>query len=436
MKNNTPWTFCIHTFGCKVNQYESQSIREAWINLDGQEVATPNTANIILLNTCAITANALADLRQMMNKIQKESPNAKIILTGCATELTEEYQQNLSGAYKYISQKNKTQLLNSSPLEIFGQKSLRASSHGFPKFSIHTFYRSRPIIKIQDGCSHSCAYCIIPQTRGRPYSRSPKECLTEIRTLFAAGFREVILSGINLRQYKSTLSGCKDFWDLFCFLDHELASEWKNTARLRISSLDPAQLTERSFDILSKSTMICPQLHISVQSGSAEILKNMHRSHYTPNHLRTIANNISMLWPIFGLGADIIMGFPGETNQHVQETLDIINELPLTYAHVFPFSARPGTKAATLPNQVDKFECHKRTAKVRQHIVQKQQAFQKKLMNVPVLHIAPEGNGSKNGVDEYSTHCKLLTPIYTRQILKVRPTSITKTGLLVEKIQP
>lgn len=430
---NSYWTFCIVTFGCKVNQYESQSIREAWINLHGQEIHIPYLADVVLLNTCAITANAIADVRQMIKKLQKTSPNTKIILTGCAAELPNTHLK-ITSTVIYISQKNKTQLLHYSPIEKTSSLSPLSNTHAFPSFSITNFTRSRPIIKVQDGCSHACSYCIIPTTRGRPYSRKPKDCLSETRQLLNAGFREIIISGINLRQYKTSSDGCNDFWDLLLFLDRALSPEWKDKARLRISSIDPAQLTERSFEILSKCTMLCPHLHISIQSGSVEILKKMRRNHYTPEDLLTIAKNISNLWPLFGLGADILMGFPGETKTNVQETLDIIDALPLTYAHVFPFSARPNTLAATLPYQIETSERQKRSALVRQRITKKQHVALTHILLQPSLQIAPEGNGKSGGIDEYYTHCTLVTPMNTRELIKTKPISIIKTGLLVEPL--
>lgn len=434
--NNTPWTFSIVTFGCKVNQYESQSIREAWSNLHGEEVATPQTADIILLNTCAITANAITDARQLINKLHREAPNSKIILTGCATDLTNEALYKLPGVYTFISQKNKTQLLSNLPLTQLNQDQLQTNTNTFPQFSISNFNRSRPIVKVQDGCSHSCTYCIIPSTRGKPKSRSPKECLIEIQQLLNAGFREIILSGINLRQYTATQQGCKDFWELYSFLDKKLSPTWKGIARLRISSLDPAQLTQRGLDILSNSHMGCQQLHLSIQSGSAEILKKMHRSHYTPQYLLDTTKKLSTIWHKFGLGADFIIGFPGETEKHFQETVDLIKELPLTYGHIFPFSARPNTIAATLPNHIKKSESQQRAATIRQLITQKEKIFHKQLLTMSTLHIAPEGGGKTGGVDEYYTHCHLTEPVETHQLLKVKPLSLTKKGLLVEILPP
>lgn len=429
-----PWTFSIVTFGCKVNQYESQSIREAWTNLHGEEVTTLRTADIILLNTCAITANAIADARQLIKKLHRESPTAKIILTGCATSLPKETLDTLPGVYKYISQKNKTQLLFNLPFEQTNQPKLSNNSNQFPPFSINTFTRSRPITKVQDGCSHSCTYCIIPSTRGTPQSRSPKECLIEIQQLLAAGFREIILSGINLRQYTASQQGCKDFWDLYSFLDQKLSPDWKGIARLRISSLDPAQLTQRGLEILSNSNIGCHQLHLSIQSGSIEILKKMRRSHYTPQSILDVTKKLSAIWPIFGFGADFIIGFPGETESHFQETVDLIRELPLTYGHVFPFSARPNTIAATLPNHIKKSERQQHAAIVRQLLTQKQKTFQKQLLTRPSLCIAPQGGGKTGGVDEYYTRCTLIDPVETCYLLKVKPLSLTQTGLLVEAL--
>ncbi len=430
------WTFCIYTFGCKVNQYESQSIREAWQSFKGREVKDFRHATVILLNTCGVTANAITDIRQIVNKVYNEAPSAKVIITGCATKIIQNQLSNLTKHYLSIHQKNKEQLLKNPCIDTSLLEVNSTISKNFPSFSIKNFHRSRPIIKIQDGCSSCCSYCIIPSARGGSSSRKADECLKEIQTLLHAGYREIILSGINLHQYSDHQKGYNTFWDLLLFINKNLAPEWQDIARIRISSLDPAQFTNHSFEVIANSSMLCPQLHISIQSGSKYILKSMRRTHYTPEHLLSITQKLSSIWPVFGLGADIITGFPGETNTHLQETITLIHELPLTYAHVFPFSPRPGTIAAKLPKQITPAERQHRAQTIRKIIKKKQDLFHKKLLNLPTLHITPEHSQHTSGLNEYYTVCVFSLPIKNNDlsIIKVKPLSITSKGILVEPI--
>lgn len=223
-----PWTFCILTFGCKVNQYESQSVREAWQRMDGAETDTPAEADVILLNTCAVTANAVTDARQAVRRLQREAPGVPVVIAGCAAEVARKQLAALPGVLRVVEQDHKSRLLDAPPLVLFAEEAAgsatpfpsspaeaaaRAATRDrtFPPFHIDGFRRARPVLKVQDGCSHGCAYCIVPLTRGPARSRPPKDCLAEMRRLLEAGYREIMISGINLRQYAMRDEGCRDF---------------------------------------------------------------------------------------------------------------------------------------------------------------------------------------------------------------------------------
>ena len=298
-----------------------------------------------------------------------------------------------------------------------------------------------------------CHICCIPAVlsgwRGPARSRDPKECLAELRRLLEAGYREIMISGINLRQYAMRDAGCRDFWELLRYLDRELAPEWgsgarPDPARLRISSVEPAQLTERGIGVLAETRMVCPHLHLSLQSGSADVLKAMRRGHYTPEGLLEAVGAVAKLWPRFGLGADILMGFPGETEANVLETLEVVRGLPLTYAHVFPYSVRPGTVAAGLPGQIGKAERQERAARVRAIIEAKREAFWKASLGGDLLVAldcnddAGTSEGGQHGVDECYAPCRLRTPLQGsgHTLIPARPVAVTRKGLLVEPILP
>lgn len=463
-----PWSFCIFTFGCKVNQYESQSVREAWRRMSGVETDAPAEADVILLNTCAVTANAVTDARQAVRRLQREAPGVPIVIAGCAAEVARRELSALPGVLRVLEQDHKSRLLAAPPLAQFAplaaeeipetpfpstpdEARARAATRdrSFPPFHIDGFRRARPVLKVQDGCSHGCAYCIVPLTRGPARSRDPKECLAELRRLLEAGYREIMISGINLRQYAMRDAGCRDFWELLRYLDRELAPEWgsgarPDPARLRISSVEPAQLTERGIGVLAETRMVCPHLHLSLQSGSADVLKAMRRGHYTPEGLLEAVGAVAKLWPRFGLGADILMGFPGETEANVLETLEVVRGLPLTYAHVFPYSVRPGTVAAGLPGQIGKAERQERAARVRAIIEAKREAFWKASLGGDLLVAldcnddAGTSEGGQHGVDECYAPCRLRTPLQGsgHTLIPARPVAVTRKGLLVEPILP
>ncbi|HIW78066.1 MAG TPA: MiaB/RimO family radical SAM methylthiotransferase [Candidatus Bilophila faecipullorum] len=453
------WTFCILTFGCKVNQYESQSLREAWKRMGGAETDDPAGANLILLNTCAVTANAVSDARQAVRRLQRDAPGVPIIVTGCAAEVAREELRALPGVAAVFGQDAKSRLLAAPPLALCASElppetpfpatpeEARARAltrdRSYPPFRIAAFRRARPVLKVQDGCSHGCAYCIVPLTRGPARSRAPQDCLLEARRLLEAGYREIMISGINLRQYAMREEGCADFWDLLAYLDRELAPEWgagarPDPARFRISSVEPAQLSERGVAVLAASRMVCPHLHLSLQSGSAAVLRAMRRGHYTPEALLEAVGRTAKLWPRFGLGADILMGFPGESEEHVRETLDVVRALPLTYAHVFPYSSRPGTVAAGLPGQIAKAERQERAARVRAVVEAKRAAFWEASLTCGPLLLALDCNEStdapgQHGVDECYVPCRLDSPLQGsgHSLVAAQPLRADAKGLIV-----
>ena len=439
-----PWFFCLLTFGCKVNQYESEALREAWQTLSGQETDDPALAHVVVFNSCAITASAVADLRQALRRVRRVNATARLLVTGCAAELPE---QELAFVHEpglapvtLVRQEDKARLLADNPCAanipaLLPPSDLAAAQSAplFPPFRIEGFKRARPVLKVQDGCSHGCAYCIVPLTRGRPRSRALDDCVAEARRLLKAGHREIMLSGINLRQYR--IEG-QDFWDLVARLDAELAPDWAGTARLRISSVDPAQLNSKGLETLESSHLVCPHLHLSLQSGSPAVLAAMHRAHYKPDQVLEAVERLGRFWPRFGLGADILMGFPGESHDHVTETLACVNRLPLSYAHVFPFSERPGTVAATLPHAVPRPERQQRAAWVREAVQIKQEAFLQTHVAESGLIMAPDGDGSSRGVDQFYVTCELPSvsqnPQGAHTLLAVRPMGIRDNTLLVE----
>ncbi|WP_461210890.1 MiaB/RimO family radical SAM methylthiotransferase [Desulfocurvus sp. DL9XJH121] len=423
---SNPLKFHIHTLGCKINQYESQSLREAWAARGLEEAPSPQEADLLVVNSCAVTNRAVADLRRTTRRMLRENPGARLVITGCAAQvLSEELARDFPDAL-LVPQEAKDALLDPAALD--APACSGSGGPGGPRFqgfSISGSSRARGVVKVQDGCSHRCTYCIVPDTRGPAVSRPVGDALAEVRRLFASGWREVTLSGINLRQFGGDLDPAMDFWDLVARLEAELAPEWAGRARLRLSSLDPGQLDDKALDVLATSRLVCPHLHISVQSLAPAVLRRMGRGHYAPEDILAWVDRLGGVWPVFGLGADLLVGFPGETDEHFEQTLQNCEKLPLSYAHVFPYSCRPGTPAAAWPDQVPAAVSRERAARLRGLVGDKKAAFLSGLASLPELTMVPEGKNSGRGVSEFYAECRLAKParVAPGSLVRVRPVS-------------
>lgn len=415
--------FYTATLGCKINQYETRAIAEAWVGKTGSpamETLDPLAADLILINSCAVTANAVRDLRRSVRKYHRDNPEASIIITGCAAQVVPDELADLPGVVRIVPQEEKSGLLEGpdSP----GHK----SETPFAPFRIAGYHRSRAVVKVQDGCSHFCTYCIVPFARGRSVSRPVDEILAEVGRLLDAGFREMILSGVNLRHFGRDLDGRPCFWDVIHRLEQEFAPEWAGRARFRISSLEPGQLDARALEVLGGSRLVCPQLHISLQSGSPSVLKRMNRGHYTPGQALDFCEELRAFWPDFGLGADLLVGFPGETDAEFETTMEFCAQLPLTYGHVFPYSPRPGTKAADMDGQLPPEVKKERAARLRTLVSGKKNAFLQRLLTMDELSVLVQDETGK-GVSEYYAACELVSAgsAVPRSLVRCRPVGLT-----------
>lgn len=466
------WKFFLVTFGCKVNQYETQSLREAWISQGGAECEAPGEADVICVNSCAITAKGERDARNAVFRLRREAPQARLILTGCAARLFADFKPRPGAIWAapdlLVPQEEKSRLLLGPWADLDGATagqeptppvSDAATPSAFPPFQIAAFKRARPVLKVQDGCAHRCTYCIVPLTRGKPRSRPADEIVAEARRLLEAGHAELMISGINLGQYGRN-ADTGDFWSLLRTLDAALAPDFAGKARLRISSLEPGQLDRKGLDALLACRMLCPHLHISLQHGSQTVLKRMGRGHYTPAMLENAVAELARHWPVMGLGADIIAGFPGETEDDVQCLLNLVERLPLTYAHVFPYSRRPGTAAERFEGQVPQSVKLERAARLREAVKRKQRAFLEAQLNLKLMLVAadnphmtdasPTANpddgkvtGKKTsirGVNEFYAACAIRPSAHVPEeelrrctgLMAVKPVGLNEKGLVVE----
>jgi len=419
-------TFFITTQGCRVNQYESQAISEALQRRGLVPAGTPEQAGYIYVNSCAVTDRAVRDLKKTLRRLHVQSPRARIIVTGCAAQVFEEELGALEEVDLVVPQSGKTSLLTSPfPDSPAGDPGL--------DYCITGYFRARPVVKVQDGCSRGCSYCIVPATRGAPVSRPPEVVLKEIRALLSGGYREIVISGINLALYGVDLDTGRDFWDLISYLEQNLAPEWKGVMRLRLSSLDPAQLDSRGTDIISSSSLLCPHFHLALQSGSTRVLDRMGRSHYHPEDAIFFVERLRDTLPFFSMGADFLVGFPGEKPDDFGFTRKLVEALPLAYAHVFTYSPRPGTAAARWPDQVAQHVKNKRSRELKEVLEQKRHRFAGQLLRKEKLRLVMET--PFKGMSEYYMECFLKDQtrgLKPGDTVSAAPYGIQESKLLVE----
>ncbi|KPA15327.1 tRNA methyltransferase [Candidatus Magnetomorum sp. HK-1] len=371
-------TYTIQTLGCKVNQYESESIA-CKLQDNGLEAKKSN-ASFAIINTCTVTQKAGMQSRQLIRQTIRNHPNAIIIVTGCHAQTRPDDIQRIDGvhyiyghAYKLMIPERICKFIQSDekpPLSTETIISNILKHTTYDHLMIHHLQkRSRPAIKIQDGCSAFCSYCIVPYSRG-PSRSLPKDAVVDqVKCLQANGYQEIIFSGIHLGQYGQDFDPPIHLTDLI-----QTITQISHCPRIRLSSIEPLEVTENLIRLINSKDCMCHHLHISLQSGDNETLKRMNR-HYTRSFFRDLIFTIHKRIPDIAIGIDVLVGMPGETNLAFEKTLSLLEEIPAAYFHVFPFSSRKGTSAAQLKNQVSIQTIKARSKKIRQLGDQKRMTF-------------------------------------------------------------
>jgi len=318
----------------------------------GWEVAREiSEADVVVVNTCTVTAVSSQKSRQMIRRAAGANKNSVLIVVGCYAQSEPEKISAIDGVDVIIGTKDRTRIveLATSALENRGEKILQVGNvddiRDFEELP-HSPHRTRAFLKIEDGCNNFCAYCIIPYVRGRVRSRSLESIRAECSELAAAGYKEIVLTGIHIGAYGRDLRGKISLVDAV-----KTVLDAANPLRLRLGSLESAELSDELIDLLKTDARICNHVHLPLQSGSDEILRAMRRPYTTKNFSELTARLVKEI-PEISIGTDLIVGFPGETDENFSETLNFIREQPFGKIHVFPFSARAGTVAASMPNQI------------------------------------------------------------------------------------
>ena len=371
-------TFHIEQFGCRATQADGAAIERQLREQGCIPAADTVSADFVVLNTCTVTAAADGQARDAIRKIHAANPSTRIIVTGCYAQRAPEEIAALPGVTHVVGNSHKPQIpallqsISSAPL--FPQREDPVSYHAAPILSGDIFALSevlvapvlggegnhtRPTLKIQDGCNSRCSFCVIPFVRGRSRSLPAATVLAEIQRLAASGFREIVLSGINLGTYGRDLTPRVEFQDLLRRILEETSVE-----RLRISSIEPLDVTQDLIDLFASSDRIAPHFHMPLQSASDRILAAMHRWYRAEHYARRV-ERIKECLPHAAIGADVIAGFPGETEAEHEATLRFIEQRPFTYLHVFSYSSRPGTRAASLPGHLPSTIIKRRARELR-----------------------------------------------------------------------
>jgi len=433
-------TYHVENFGCRATQADGAAL-ERQFEVRGLARASAAEADLVILNTCTVTSSADQDARASIRRVQRQNPQAKIIVTGCYAQRAPQEIAALPGVAAVVGNSHKHELveivtpllsgsgwrsvsrsatdyvdadpplaaeenasLRSNPLlsqssliekwqlrtetsvyvsDIFAHTELLAA----PVFEsgnapgAHLADRTRPNLKVQDGCDNRCSFCVIPSVRGQSRSLPLDRIIAEVNSLVAAGFRELVLSGINLGRWGRDLNGIAAHHRLPSLIRAILAET--QLEKLRISSVEPMDWSDDLIHLVASSPRIAKHAHVPLQAGSDAVLRRMHRK-YRPWHYREKIEKIHAAMPAAAIGADVMTGFPGETDAEFEATRRLIEDLPFTYLHVFTYSARPGTPAAAMPNQIPVHLARERNGILRDLVSKKKSAFMRTLVGKPI----------------------------------------------------
>jgi threonylcarbamoyladenosine tRNA methylthiotransferase MtaB len=376
--------FKVVTLGCRANQYESQVIRGQLKGIGYVEVGGGEQADICIINTCTVTTSADSHSRNAIRREVKKNAGATIVVTGCLAERDAAMIEGIEGVTHIVPNNDKESLV-----------ALIAPDVEVPAFVLKSYSgKTRAFVKIQDGCDSYCTYCIIPSVRGTPRSRDHKEIFAEVEALVQQGYKEVVLTGINIGTFGKDKGYEYKLADLIVDLE-----KIEGLQRLRLSSISPLDIDEALLQCFADSEVLCPSAHMVLQSGSDAVLRRMNRS-YTQEQFVAAAKTLRDIDPDFAFTTDVIVGFPGETEEDCEETLAVIREVGFTGVHVFPYSVRPGTRAERYKDHVPSHIITKRKERVLSVVEAETSAARQRFVGMTVKVLVErinEGEGVSYG---------------------------------------
>jgi len=370
-------TVAVVTLGCKVNQYETASMENGFTAKGFEIIDFSDKADIYVINTCAVTAKAAAQSRQLIRRAQRTNPDARVVVTGCYAQIDPAAVMEAAAGRIIVFDNVHKHLLVDNILKE-GQRKIRflgdiGKIKKIDFFPVHRFAgRTRAFLKIQDGCNNFCSYCIVPFARGRSRSQQPAEVMRQAKKFAVQGYKELVVTGIHVGAYGRDLEPPVNILGIL-----EKLTSLTPAIRYRISSLEPTEITDELIDFMAETENLMPHLHIPLQSGDNRILKKMNRRYAAADFENIVAKTLRFL-PDIAIGVDVLVGFPGEDAEAFGNTVQLLQDLPVAYLHVFPYSKRPGTRAAAMPGQVAKNIKEERVAFLRELGRQKRRAFHEK----------------------------------------------------------
>ena len=423
-------TVAFHTLGCKVNHYETEGIWRMFMDKGYERVDFDRNADVYVINTCTVTNSGDKKSRQVIRRAIRKNPDAVVCVTGCYAQTSPGEIVEIPGVdvivgtqdrkniFKYIDEHQKTRQPVNGVSNIM--KSRVFEEMDVPEFSD----RTRASLKIQEGCNNFCTFCIIPWSRGLLRSREPENVIEQAQKLVHAGYKEIVLTGIHTAGYGEDL---KDY--NFAQLLRDLETEVEGLKRIRISSIEASQITDEVIDVLDRSKKIVRHLHIPLQSGSDTVLERMRRK-YSTRFYKEKVERIKQALPDLAITSDVIVGFPGETEDEFMETYEFVKEIGYAELHVFPFSRRTGTPAARMDDQVDPEIKNERVQRLIDLSEQLAKAYAAKYED-EVLEVIPEEHheNNENILEGYTDNYMKVKFEGTRDMIgKIIRVKIKKTG--------
>ncbi|MBP9582401.1 MAG: tRNA (N(6)-L-threonylcarbamoyladenosine(37)-C(2))-methylthiotransferase MtaB, partial [Ignavibacterium sp.] len=392
-----PQTVALHTLGCKLNFSETSTIGNHFLQNGFSVVDMKNRADVYVFNTCSVTENAEKECRQLVRRVLRTNPQAYVIVTGCYAQLRADEIAAIDGVDAVLGSNEKFEIF--SLIKDFNKKDL-SCIYVSPKDELNKFglasstdadSRTRAYFKIQDGCDYKCTFCTIPLARGKSRSMNPDLVVEDFKNLVKQGYKEIILTGVNVGDYGKSFE-----LDFFLLLKKLIQVE--GNFRIRISSIEPNLLTDDIINLTAKSEKMCKHFHIPLQSGSDTILHSMQRR-YSVDDYKNVILKVKEMIPDAGIGVDVIVGYPGETEKEFMETYNFLLDLPISYLHVFTYSERPDTKAILIADQVDPAERKRRNKMLRILSDKKKNYFYNQMIGktVDVLFESEDPDGTVKG---------------------------------------
>lgn len=400
--------FKVVTLGCRTNQYESQAYTDQLLQMGYTQVGEGQSADLCIVNTCTVTASADSASRHQIRALYRANPEAQIVVTGCLAERAPEELVHLPGVVRVVSNKEKEQLVN-----------LIAPGEEVPEFAIQQFEaHTRAFVKVQDGCNSFCTYCILPYVRGRSRSRRLGEILEEVRGLIRNGYKEVVLTGINVGDFDGAPQAEEPPVRLAELV--RAVDGLEGLRRLRVSSIDPDEVDEELADAILNGKTTCPSMHIVLQSGSNVILKRMNRKYSREIFLHTV-ETLKAARADFTFTTDVIVGFPGESERDFADTLEIMDKVRFAKVHMFPYSVRERTRAALYPNKIAPELIQERKARLltlaEQHAFELREAYVGQRREVLFEQDAAQNGGYATGHTDNFLPVKVLSDTLTTNSL-------------------